>query len=98
MVVVRRVNNRLMALNKVVKNLTLVISAYASQAGLDEEIKRRFQEEVDEVVRHIPSTEKLFIGGAFNGHIGISAREYDINGDFDFGVKNEGRTSLLDFS
>lgn len=50
------------------------------------------------MVRHIPSTEKLFIGGAFNGHIGISAREYDINGDFDFGVKNEGRTSLLDFS
>lgn len=42
MVVVRRVNNRLMALNKVVGNLTLVISAYAPQAGLDEEIKRRF--------------------------------------------------------
>lgn len=51
------------------------------------------------MVRHIPSTEKLFIGGAFNGHIRISAREYDdVNGDFDFGVKNEGRTSLLDFS
>ncbi|XP_075086403.1 uncharacterized protein LOC142169095 [Nicotiana tabacum] len=48
---VRRVNDRLMIIKLVVGGFTLnIISAYAPQAGLDEEVKRRFWEDLDEMV------------------------------------------------
>ncbi|KAF3652402.1 putative OPA3-like protein-like [Capsicum annuum] len=43
--------------------------AYAPQVGLDEEEKRRFWEVLEEVIRGVPSPEKILIGGDFNGHI-----------------------------
>ncbi|XP_019257640.1 PREDICTED: craniofacial development protein 2-like [Nicotiana attenuata] len=76
-----------------------VISAYAPQTGLDEEVKRRFWEALDEVVRGIPPMEKLFIGGDLNGHFGSSAGGYgEVHGGFGFGDRNGGGTSLLDFT
>ncbi|XP_075084984.1 uncharacterized protein LOC142168227 [Nicotiana tabacum] len=62
-----------MAIKLVVGGITLnVISAYElPQVGLDE-IKRRFWERLDEVVHGILPTEKLFIEGDFNRHIGSS--------------------------
>ncbi|XP_070013343.1 uncharacterized protein LOC142176173 [Nicotiana tabacum] len=51
------------------------------------------------MVRGIPHTEKIFIGGDFNGHIGATSRGYDdVHGGFSFGDRNEGGTSLLDFA
>lgn len=35
------------------------INTYASQANLEEEVKKNFWEDLDEVVRGIPFTEKL---------------------------------------
>ncbi|XP_075106860.1 uncharacterized protein LOC142179870 [Nicotiana tabacum] len=89
-----------MAIKVVVRGSTLnVISAYAPQTGLDEEVKRRFWEMLDEVVRGISPTEKLFIGGNFNGHIGSSVGGYgEVHGGFGFGDRNGGGTSLLDFA
>ncbi|XP_009625391.1 uncharacterized protein [Nicotiana tomentosiformis] len=83
-----------------VGELTLnVISAYAPQMGLDEEVKRCFWEDLDEVVRCIPPYEKLFIGGEFNGHIGTNAGGYDeVHGGFGFGARNGGGAALLDFA
>nr|XP_016483521.1 PREDICTED: uncharacterized protein LOC107804194 [Nicotiana tabacum] len=50
-------------------------------------------------LRGIPPTEKLFIGGDFNGHIGSSVDGYgEVHGGFDIGVRNGGGTSLLDFA
>ncbi|XP_075074726.1 uncharacterized protein LOC142162289 [Nicotiana tabacum] len=50
-------------------------------------------------MRSILHTEKLFIGGDFNGHIGASAIGYDdVHGGYGFGVRNEGVNSLLDFA
>nr|XP_016506741.1 PREDICTED: uncharacterized protein LOC107824479 [Nicotiana tabacum] len=47
---VRRVNDRLITIKLVVRGFTLnIISAYALQAGLDEEVKRRFWEDLDEM-------------------------------------------------
>ncbi|XP_047250008.1 uncharacterized protein LOC124885807 [Capsicum annuum] len=46
-----------------------VISAYALKVGLDKEKKKEFWEVLDGVVKSISSTEKLFVGGDFNGHI-----------------------------
>nr|XP_016474883.1 PREDICTED: craniofacial development protein 2-like [Nicotiana tabacum] len=76
-----------------------VVSTYAPQVGLDEEIKRRFWEGLDDIVRSIPPSERLFIGGDFNGHIGLSAGGYtEVHGGFGFGERNGGGTSLLDFA
>ncbi|XP_070007741.1 uncharacterized protein [Nicotiana sylvestris] len=44
-------------------------------------------------------TEKLFIGGDFNGHIGLSAGDFGkVYGGFGFGDRNGGGTLLLDFA
>ncbi|XP_070039935.1 uncharacterized protein [Nicotiana tomentosiformis] len=51
------------------------------------------------VVRGILHTEKLFIGGDFNGHIGATSGGYDdVHDCFSFGDRNERRTFLLDFA
>ncbi|XP_019233395.1 PREDICTED: craniofacial development protein 2-like [Nicotiana attenuata] len=87
---VRRVNDRLMFIKLVIGECTLnVVSAYAPQAGLDEEVKRRFWEGMDEIVRSIPPTERLFIGGDFNGHIGLASGSYgEVHGGFGLGDRN----------
>nr|XP_009586960.1 craniofacial development protein 2-like [Nicotiana tomentosiformis] len=89
-----------MAVKLVIGGLTLsVINAYDPQVGLGEEVKRQFWGDLDEVVRSILRTEKIFIGGDFNGHIGANAGSYDdMNGGFEFGDRNEGGTLLLDFA
>ncbi|XP_019260404.1 PREDICTED: uncharacterized protein LOC109238409 [Nicotiana attenuata] len=73
-----------MTIKLVVGGHTLnIISAYAPQEGLDEEVKRCFWEDLDEMMRDILHTEKLFIGGDFNGHIGATSRGYDdVHGGF----------------
>ena len=66
---------------------------------MDKEEKKEFWEVLDEVVRSILSTEKLFMGGDFNGHIRSLVRWYDdVHGGFGFGERNEGGSSFLDFS
>ncbi|WMV36648.1 hypothetical protein MTR67_030033 [Solanum verrucosum] len=97
---VRRINDRLMTIKIVIGGCTVsVISAYAPQVVLDEEAKKLFYEDLDEVVRGIPSTERIVIGGDFNGHIGATASGFDdVHGGFGFGERNGGGTSLLDFA
>ncbi|XP_019244490.1 PREDICTED: uncharacterized protein LOC109224364 [Nicotiana attenuata] len=95
----KRVNDRLMATKIVVGGYILnVVSAYAPQVGLGEEVKRRLWDDLDGLVRGIPSTEKLIIGCDFNGHIGRSPGGYDdVHGGFGFGDRNGGGTSLLEY-
>ncbi|XP_059292259.1 uncharacterized protein LOC132045710 [Lycium ferocissimum] len=89
-----------MAIKLVVGGFTLnIISAYALHAGLGVEDKVRFWEDLDELVRGIPDTEKLFIGGDFDGHIGSNLGRYDnVHGGFGFGNRNKAGVSLLDFA
>ncbi|XP_055833574.1 uncharacterized protein LOC129902375 [Solanum dulcamara] len=89
-----------MTIKLVVGGLTMnIISAYAPQVGLDEEIIRLFWEDLDEVVVSIPPTEKLFIGGDFNGHIRSVSTGYDeVHRGFGFGCRNGGGASLLDLA
>ena len=47
-----------------------VISAYAPQVGLSGDVKRRFWDDLKDMIREVSSSEKLFIGGDFNGHVG----------------------------
>jgi len=51
---------------------------------LDEDIKRLFWEELDEVLQSIPQMEKLFIGGDFNGHIRRRDGYETIHGGFGY--------------
>ncbi|KAF3665017.1 hypothetical protein FXO38_09825 [Capsicum annuum] len=97
---VKRVSDRLMSIKLVMGGSTVnVISAYALQVGLDKEEKKEFWEVLDKVVRNIPSIEKLFVGGDFNGHIGSLLRGYDdVHGGFGFSERNEGGTYFMDFS
>jgi hypothetical protein len=48
-----------------------VIGAYP-QVGLSDDVKRRFCEDLEDIVRGVPSSEKLFIGGDLNGHVGTA--------------------------
>ncbi|XP_070040860.1 uncharacterized protein [Nicotiana tomentosiformis] len=83
---IKRVNDRIMTIKLVVYGFTLnVISAYAPQAGLGEEAEGYFWENLDEVVRGIPLTEKLF---------GL----YEVHDRFDFGGRNVEGISLLEFA
>ncbi|XP_016540801.2 craniofacial development protein 2-like [Capsicum annuum] len=68
-------------------------------SGLDEKEKKEFWEVLDEVVRSIPSTKNLLLGGDFNGHIESLQRGFeDVHGGFGFGERNDGGAALLDFS
>ncbi|XP_070007762.1 uncharacterized protein LOC142165309 [Nicotiana tabacum] len=89
-----------MTITLVVGECTLnVVSAYALQAGLAEEIKRHFWEGLDEIMCNILPAERLFIGEDFNGHIGSAAGGYtEVHGGFGFGERNRGGTSLLNFA
>ena len=76
-----------------------VVSVYAPQIGLSEVIKKQFREESDMVIQDVPRSEKLFIGGNFNGHIGAVADEYETaHGGFGFGERNNGGVSILEFA
>ena len=59
--------------NLIVGDLVLnVISAYAPQVGLSETVKMQFWEDLEDMVRGVSSSEKFFIGGDFNGHVGTT--------------------------
>ena len=45
-----------------------VLNAYALQVGREESMKRKFWENLDDMVQNITLNEKLHIGGKSNGH------------------------------
>nr|XP_016457405.1 PREDICTED: uncharacterized protein LOC107781244 [Nicotiana tabacum] len=89
-----------MTIKLVVGECTLnLVSAYTPQAALDEEIKRSFWEGLDDIVCSIPPSERLIIGGDFNGYIGSSVGGYtEVHGGIGFRERNGGGTTLLDFA
>ena len=53
------------------------------QVGHDESAKRLFWNDLDRLVRAVPSSEKLFIGGDLNGHVGTSSAGFEaVHGGF----------------
>jgi exonuclease III len=62
-VVVRRQGDMIIMIKLIFGDLVLnVISAYAPQVCLSDDVKRRFWEDLENMVRRMPSSEKLFIG------------------------------------
>ena len=76
-----------------------VISAYAPQIGLNESIKRQFWEQLDALVSSVPISEKLFIGGDLNGHVGSTRVGFDgVHGGFGYGSRNQEGEGILNFA
>jgi exonuclease III len=62
-VAVRRQGDMIIMIKLIFGDLILnVISAYAPQVCLSDDVKRRFWEDLENMVRRMPSSEKLFIG------------------------------------
>ncbi|XP_016578885.1 uncharacterized protein LOC107876486 [Capsicum annuum] len=97
---VMRVSDRLVIIKLVIKGFTLhMYSVYASYVGLDKDVKARFWEALDKVVRRVPRSDKIIIVGDFNGHIGVLPGGYDdVHGVFGFGDRNGKGATLLDFA
>jgi hypothetical protein len=76
-----------------------IISAYAPQIGLNESVKMQFWEELDALVSSVPISEKLFIGGDLNGHVGSSKVGFEgVHGGFGYGSRNQEREGTLNFA
>ncbi|PVH38854.1 hypothetical protein PAHAL_5G370400 [Panicum hallii] len=89
---VRRQGDRIILVRLVIGDLVLnVISAYAPQVGLSESSKSQFWEDLDSMVSTVPISEKLFIGGDLNSHVGATNVGYErVHGGFGYGSRNEG--------
>jgi hypothetical protein len=75
-----------------------VISAYTPQICLNESIKRQFWEQLDALVSSVLISEKLFIGGDLNGHVGSSRVGFDgVHGGFGYGSMNQEGEGILNF-
>ncbi|KAM1225087.1 hypothetical protein ACFX2G_044844 [Malus domestica] len=97
---VKMVGDRIMAIKIVIgQELINVISAYAPQVGLDTSSKEKFWEDLGDLVQGIAQTEKLFIGGDLNGHVGRETGNYGgFHGGHGFGERNEDGEAILDFA
>jgi hypothetical protein len=70
-VTVRRQGDKIIIIKLIFGHLVLnVISVYATQVGLSDDVKRRFWEDLEDMVRGVSSGEIFFIGRDLNGHVG----------------------------
>ena len=83
-----------------VRHLILnVISAYAPQVGLSESIKMQFWEDLDSMVSIVPTSEKLFIGGDLNGHVGATNVGFErVHGGFWYDSRSQEGDDVLNFT
>ncbi|KAM1178219.1 hypothetical protein ACFX2G_017970 [Malus domestica] len=95
---VKRVGDRIMAIKIVIgQELINVISAYASQVGLDMSSKEKFWEDLGDLVQGIAQMEKLCRD--LNGRVGRETCNYrGFHGGHGFGERNEDGGAILDFA
>jgi hypothetical protein len=54
---------------------------------------------LDGLVRAVPSSEKLYIGGDLNGHVGSTSAGFEVaHGGFSYGSRNHEGEDVLDFA
>ena len=96
---VYRSGDRILLIKMVVEDDTInIISAYAPQIGEELVIKEQFWDELEKMIKRIPNTEKIFIGGDLNGHVGKDAGQYtQVHGGFGFGTMNNEGHSIIEF-
>jgi hypothetical protein len=58
----------------------------------------QFWEELDALVSSVPNSEKLFIGGDLNGHVGSTRVGFDgVHEGFGYGSRNQEGEGILNF-
>jgi hypothetical protein len=97
---IKRQGDRIILVKLLVGDLVFnVISAYASQIGLNKIVKRQFWEELDALVNSVPISEKLFIGGDLNGHVGSTRVGFDgVYKGFRYESRNQEGEGILNFA
>jgi exonuclease III len=93
---IKRQGDRIILMKLLVGDLVFkVISAYAPQIGLNESVKMQFWEELDALISSVHISEKLFIGGDLNWHVGSTRVGFDgVHGVSGMGVgTKKGRVS-----
>jgi hypothetical protein len=97
---IKRQGDRIILVKLLVGDLVFnVISAYAPQIGLNESIKRQFWEQLDALVSSVSISEKLFIEGDLNGHVGSTRVGFDgVHGGFRYGSRNQEGEGILNFA
>jgi hypothetical protein len=76
-----------------------VISAYTTQIGLNESIKRQFWEQLYALVSSVSISEKLFIGEDLNGHVGSTRVGFNgVHRDFGYVSRNQEGEGILNFA
>jgi hypothetical protein len=76
-----------------------LISAYSPQICLNESVKIQFWEELDALVSSVPISEKLFIGGDLNGHVGSTRVGFEgVHRGFRYGSRNQEKEGILNFA
>jgi hypothetical protein len=77
----------------------IVISAYTPQIGLNKSVKMQFWEELDALISSVPISEKLFIEGDLNGHVGSTRVGFDgVHGGFGYESRNQEGEDILNFA
>ena len=63
-----------------------VLSVYATQSGLSDEVKDPFFDQLHAVTAWIPGSEFLIPCGDWNGHVGLAGTGYrDVHGGMGYG-------------
>ncbi|EYC02454.1 hypothetical protein Y032_0100g3313 [Ancylostoma ceylanicum] len=93
-----RVSNRITSLRiATAKGFWTVVSVYAPQSGCTEMEKATFYEELDDVIRSVPKSDYLTIGGDFNGHVGQDRRGFErMHGGRGFGSRNQDGERIME--
>jgi exonuclease III len=93
---IKRQGDRIILIKLFVKDLIFnVISPYAPQICLNESVKMQFWEKLNALVSSVSVSEKLFIRGDLNGHVGSIRVGFDgVHGGFGYESRNQkGRVS-----
>ena len=93
---VERFNDRVMKINIIIEDVVWeVVSCYCPQAGRSVDEKEEFYELMDKVM----TSEKVLVGGDFNGHIGSDKGGFgEVHEGFRIGQINDGGIRLLDWA
>lgn len=88
---VERVNHRIMSIKLMIGNqVCRVVCVYAPQVGCSDSEKEEFWVQLDNVVMEVPGTERLYVCGDLNGHVGgRESEEYEVHGGYGYGTRND---------
>ena len=91
------INERLMYMSLPLKNSVLfIISAYAPTLGHSDEDKERFYSSLSDIIKGVPSSQKLLLLGDFNARVGRDSSSWEnVIGRHGVGRENSNGTMLL---